>query len=319
MLVFYGVLQERIISQPYGVSGAPQRFRNSIFLVFVNRLFAILLAVAMVIANGESFKNSAPLWKYGLISLTNVYASACQYEALKHINFSVQMLGKSFKMMPVMMWGMVISGKRFPVTDWVVATAVTLGVTEFLLSGPITSNVYDANTSRGFTLLVMFLALDGFTSTFQEKLFNQHVTSKYNQMLYINMGSATISLLTLIASGSLLSSIEFSILHPQFMWDCVALSGAAVSGQWFIYSQVKDFGALTFAATMNVRQVVSIIVSNSHFHHLLTNFQRASLGIVFSALFYKSYAGIFGSAAARPEKQSLLGKDEKGSAAHDKL
>ena len=31
--------------------------------------------------------------------------------------------------------------------------------------------------------------------------------------------------------------------------------------RWCIYSQIKEFGALVFAATMNVRQVVSILVS----------------------------------------------------------
>ena len=31
--------------------------------------------------------------------------------------------------------------------------------------------------------------------------------------------------------------------------------------RFFIYSQIKEFGALVFAATMNVRQVVSILVS----------------------------------------------------------
>jgi len=34
------------------------------------------------------------------------------------------------------------------------------------------------------------------------------------------------------------------------------LSGAAVASQWCIYSQIKEFGALVFAATMNVRQAL---------------------------------------------------------------
>ena len=36
---------------------------------------------------------------------------------------------------------------------------------------------------------------------------------------------------------------------------------------WCIYSQIKEFGALVFAATMNVRQVVSILVSYVTWHH----------------------------------------------------
>merc|ERR1719333_1708395 len=110
------------------------------------------------------------------------------------------MLGKSFKMMPVMVWGMAVSGKRFSLSDWLTAFAVTGGVVEFLMTGPISSHDDTGNSSYGLMLLAGFLALDGFTSTFQEKLFKEHMTSKYNQMLYINLGSCVISSFTLVAS-----------------------------------------------------------------------------------------------------------------------
>merc|ERR1719409_701354 len=108
-------------------------------MVLCNRLWAILYAVLMVFFKGESFKNVAPLWKYLAISFSNVAATYCQYEALKWVSFPVQMLGKSFKMMPVMLWGIVISGKSYGMQDWAVAMCVTLGVTSFLLTGPVSS------------------------------------------------------------------------------------------------------------------------------------------------------------------------------------
>merc|ERR1719221_512294 len=177
MLAIYGVLQERIMSIPYG--DPPVKFTDSVFLVFCNRAVAVLFAVCMVAAKGESYVNSAPLWKYLAISFSNVYASTCQYEALKYVSFPVQMLGKSFKMMPVMVWGMAVSGKRFSVTDWMIAFAVTGGVVEFLMTCPISSHSDQGNSTYGLALLGGFLALDGFTSTFQEKLFKEHTTSKY--------------------------------------------------------------------------------------------------------------------------------------------
>ena len=57
-------------------------------------------------------------------------------------------------------------------TDWLIAAAVTGGVTEFLMTGPINSS--DDSSSRCMTL--------------QEKLFKEHATSRYNQMLYIDLG-----------------------------------------------------------------------------------------------------------------------------------
>jgi len=305
MLVVYGLLQERIMVVPYG----KDRFTDSVFLVFCNRSVAVVFALAMAAFKGESFKNSAPLWKYLAISFSNVYASACQYEALKYVSFPVQMLGKSFKMMPVMVWGMAVSGKRFSVSDWLIAFAVTGGVVEFLMTGPISSHDDTGSSSYGLMLLAGFLALDGFTSTFQEKLFKEHTTSKYNQMLYINLGSCVISSFTLVASGRLSSALGFAVTHPAFVQDAMSLSAAAVAGQWFIYSQVKEFGALVFAATMNVRQVVSILISYAKYGHSITMLQIVGLTIIFSALFYKSFSGLFKSSSG--EKQALLPKAEE--------
>merc|ERR1719326_829625 len=100
-----------------------------------------------MVINGESLVNKAPWWKYVAISVANVYASTCQYESLKYVSFPVQMLGKSFKMIPVMLWGIVIASKWYGVTDWIIALLVTGGVTEFLMTGPI-----DSDTSQGNSL-----------------------------------------------------------------------------------------------------------------------------------------------------------------------
>merc|ERR1719191_2521634 len=109
-------------------------------------------------------------------------------------------------MMPVMIWGIAISRKSYSLRDWGVAAVVTGGVTEFLMTGPIESSHDDRNSIKGLVLLVGFLALDGLTSTMQEKLFKEHATSKYNQMLYVNGCSGITSFITVCVSGKLLSS-----------------------------------------------------------------------------------------------------------------
>jgi len=304
MLGFYGVIQERVMSVPYG----GELFKASIFLVLCNRIFAIIFAGSMVAVNQESLENKAPLWKYFAISLSNVAATTCQYEALKWVSFPVQMLGKSFKMMPVMVWGILISQKQYSLSDWLVAAAVTGGVTEFLMTGSIAAPNSDQGDSiYGLALLVGFLLFDGFTSTFQEKLFKEHQTSKYNQMLYINLGSAFTSVISLLVSGGFAEALAFCAAHPSFVLDAGFLSGAAVGGQFFIYSMVKEFGALAFAATMNVRQVASIIVSYIVYSKPISLLQIGGLVLVFGALFYKSFSSVVQS----KEKEKLVGDGQK--------
>merc|ERR1719327_1191103 len=191
--------------------------------------------------------------------------------------------------------------------DWLVAAAVTGGVTEFLMTGSISAPHSDAgNSVYGLALLVGFLLFDGFTSTFQEKLFKEHQTSKYNQMLYINLGSAFTSVVSLLVTGGFAEALAFCAAHPAFLMDAGFLSGAAVGGQFFIYSMVKEFGALAFAATMNVRQVLSIVVSYIVYSKPISLLQIGGLIMVFGALFYKSILGIMASR----EKEQLIGDKE---------
>merc|ERR1719454_2302450 len=102
---------------PYG----GEFFATSLFLVFLNRVGAVLLAAACACFNGELMAPAAPLWKYAAVSFSNVAATTCQYESLKFVTFPVQMLGKSSKMLPVMAWGICMHKKRFAWSDWLIA------------------------------------------------------------------------------------------------------------------------------------------------------------------------------------------------------
>lgn len=94
-------------------------------------------------SNGKlnEIKPVAPLYTYVAVSLSNVVATTCQYEALKYVSFPVQTLGKCAKMMPVMIWGILIMRKRYGLKDFLLALSITGGCTMFLLTGEVKSKV----------------------------------------------------------------------------------------------------------------------------------------------------------------------------------
>jgi len=47
------------------------------------------------------------------VSLSNVVATTCQYEALRYLTFPLQTLAKCAKMIPVMLWGAAINRKTY--------------------------------------------------------------------------------------------------------------------------------------------------------------------------------------------------------------
>lgn len=252
------------------------------------------VAALMLAARSLPLAPGAPVMNFAAVSVSNVLATTCQYEALKYVTFPVQTLGKCAKMVPVMIWGRLISGKKYTFDDYAVAVAVMLGCTAFLLSGETKSRVSagrdDALTSiLGLGLMAGYLGFDGFTSTFQDKLFKGYQMETYNQMLWVNSWSAIIALVSSAADSSLFQALAFVQRHPESLKDMLVLSLAATIGQLIILYTIKEFGALLFATVMTTRQFLSILLSSIVYLHPLSLTQWAGTVTVFSALYYQSF------------------------------
>ncbi|DBA71674.1 TPA: hypothetical protein ACH3X2_001127 [Trebouxia sp. C0005] len=283
----FSCLQERIMTGSFGEDAG--RFRWSVFLVLCNRLMTSCLAIGFLAAQNLSMRPAAPLSSYIAVSLSNVIATTCQYEALKHVTFPVQTLGKCAKMIPVMAWGTLISHKAYSAKDFCVAALVTAGCTCFLLSGKAASKGANQSSYLGFTCMLVYLAFDGFTATFQDKLFKGHQMSIFNQMLYVNVCSAIVSFSGMVAGGQLGAALTFVSAHPDALLLIFLLSLAATLGQLLIVHTIRSFGALVFATIMTTRQFVSVLASCVIFAHPLSVGQWLGTAVVFGSLYFKTF------------------------------
>lgn len=174
-LLVYGLLQERIVTVGFGPHS--EIFEHSVFLVLCNRFFTCSLAMGYIMFTHSNVSPAAPIASYGWVSFSNVIATSCQYEALRYVSFSVQTLAKSAKALPVMLWGTLYGGKQYQVADYIHAGAITVGCTVFVLTGDVSSRVAEAshiNYAVGAALMLVYLAVDGLTSTWQDTLFRSY-------------------------------------------------------------------------------------------------------------------------------------------------
>ena len=295
-LLVYGILQERIMTRPYGEGEDEEFFTFSVFLVMNNRLVSMCVAVLVLALIRGAVAPVAPIYKYAAVSCSNVIATTCQYEALKYVSFPVQTLGKCAKMIPVMIWGYFISNKRYGLYDYLIATGVMAGCTIFALYGPTTSSHGGSSKKSeketgmyGIALMGGYLGFDGFTSTFQDKLFTGYQMETYNQMLWVNFCSAVISSFWLFSDSSMGAAIQFIKDHPEALNDVLILSAASTCGQLCILYTIREFGALLFATIMTTRQFLSILLSCIIFMHPLTALQWLGTGLVFASLYYQAF------------------------------
>ncbi|KAK3140903.1 hypothetical protein QOZ80_5AG0407520 [Eleusine coracana subsp. coracana] len=290
-LLVYGVLQEKIMRVPYGAE--KEFFKYSLFLVFCNRITTSMVSAMVLLASKKTLDPVAPLHNYGVVSISNILTTTCQYEALKYVSFPVQTLAKCAKMIPVMIWGTVIMRKKYGGKDYFFAIIVTMGCSLFILYRA-SMDVSPFNKGRestvwGVSLMLGYLGFDGFTSTFQDKLFKGYDMEIHNQIFYTTMCSCVLSLTGLILQNHLIPAVDFMFRHPDCFSDVVILSSVATASQFFISYTIRTFGALTFATIMTTRQLVSILLSCIWFVHPLSWMQWVGAAIVFGALYTKSF------------------------------
>eukprot|EP00051_Salpingoeca_urceolata_P001356 m.40300 g.40300 ORF g.40300 m.40300 type:complete len:500 (+) comp11354_c0_seq1:73-1572(+) len=291
----WGVLQEQIMTQSYGTApdGSDIHFKNSQYLVFINRVLALCVAFAMCRFTPQPPHN-VPLYPYSFPSISNVMSSWCQYEALKFVSFPTQVLAKASKIIPVMLMGKVVQGKTYPPYEYACAALLSVGVAMFMFAraeeqGKLDSIDPAPTSTAGILLLLGYMVFDSFTSNYQAHLFKQHSMSSYQMMFGVNMFSCFFTLFSLLQQGTFFDCVQFTLMYPKFMFHGILLSLCSATGQVFIFKTLSDYGALVFAIIMTTRQVISIVLSAVIFGHSFATQALLGIFIVFVAMFGRIY------------------------------
>lgn len=298
-LLVYGLLQERLMSMGYGEEPNQEYFTMSTAAVFMNRLAASIFAYFLYRASSESKDSDTPLHHFAAVSILNIAATTCQYQALQFVAFPLQALAKSCKMIPAMSWTALIRGKKYTAEYWLIAFVVTGGCVAFIVGGEINSmkhrNIGTKLEYLGIILLVLFLAADGLTSVFEEKIMRDHSArtdsepNRHEVMLKVNVISCIFSFIWLASSGEGRAFIGFASAHPWVLKDIAIVGTCSVISQWAIFAVIAHSSAVTLAATMNVRQIFGMVLSIVVFGHPITHLQAAALVLVSYALCHKIY------------------------------
>jgi drug/metabolite transporter (DMT)-like permease len=202
----YGLLQERIIKGHYKNvhDGNSETFESPPLLVLCNRVISLATGLVLVqfqpptlllptttslpllqtwtqklSAIATRIRPASPFIYYGLVAVLNNAATLSQYASLSYLSFTTSTLGKSAKMVPVLIIGQLWYGKKYRLRQRVGVVIVILGIWGYLNSLPKVAVGRDghetASTTNwiGVLYLLAYLFFDGMTSTMQERLFGQ--------------------------------------------------------------------------------------------------------------------------------------------------
>ncbi|CAO3595991.1 unnamed protein product [Absidia cylindrospora] len=300
----WGIVQERVSTTPYGNENAPNKFKFFIVLNLVQSLIASLVAYFYMRATRRQIHlQSTPYdlyLKYAQVAFFSCIGSPFGYASLKHIDYPTMILGKSCKLVPVMLMNILIYRRRFPPYKYICVAMITAGVSLFMLyhhhhhENDKGTGVNNSNSMWGLFLLGTNLVIDGLTNATQDQIFRTHPTivSGQHMMFYMNSISSLFSAGYLVLhpyNDELRLALQFCAAHPAVIRDILLFGLCGALGQCFIFYTLQFYGSLRLVTVTVTRKLFTMLLSVFWFDHVLSFGQWCGAVLVFAAIGLEAY------------------------------
>ncbi|THV03829.1 UAA transporter [Dendrothele bispora CBS 962.96] len=258
------------------------------------------------------YSPSSLLLSYLQTSFFITTAAPFGFAALSYISYPAMVLGKSCKLVPVMIMNVLLYRRKFAPHKYIVVAMVTTGITIFMgfggesskkhKSGGMTSDSPYASLI-GITYLLINLALDGAINSTQDEIFSRYQVTGQQMMLFINLFCTLISLTLSVlplpyipvihetpgGKSEMAAALEFIRTHPGILRSLLEFSVTGALGQLFIFETLKSFGSLTLVMITLTRKMFTMILSVVVYNHQLTLGQWAGAAVVFGGISVEAF------------------------------
>ncbi|KAG8176903.1 hypothetical protein JTE90_012847 [Oedothorax gibbosus] len=280
---YFGILQEKITRSTYGKS---DKFTFTSMLVFVQCLINTIFAKIMLHTLMKQGQDSTRHLYYFCCGFSYLGAMVASNMALQHVNYPTQVVGKACKPIPVMILGVLIGHKRYPLSKYMFVLMIVVGVCLFMYKERPAAAVATKETLLGMgeILLLISLMLDGFTGAIQDRMRAEHQSKSGHMMYNTNLYSTLILAIVVLVSGEIWGFLVFMEKYPYILYDMFLFSIMSALGQVFIYLVVSDFGPLMCSIITTLRKFFNVLGSVLFFGNVLLPRQWAGTALVFTGL-----------------------------------
>jgi UDP-galactose transporter B1 len=190
------------------------------------------------------------------------------FAALSYITYPAMVLGKSCKLVPVMLMNVVLYRRKFAPHKYLVVFMVTAGITIFMGfgnekpkggSGSVSSETTPYASFIGIAYLLINLALDGATNSTQDEIFSRYKVTGQQMMFWINLFCTILAIgLSVLplpyipvihpmsgGQSEFMDALAFIRSHPSVITPLAQFAFTGALGQLFIFETLQHFGSLT--------------------------------------------------------------------------
>ncbi|KAJ1568046.1 UDP-galactose transporter [Nowakowskiella sp. JEL0078] len=294
--------REQVTKVAYAPNNA--KFNYFVILNAAQAVIAAIVALIYLSIKPLVFFSKAPsipiipsssnlLFGYLSVSILQTISQQVSFMAFKNLDYPTMILGKSCKLVPVLLMNLLVFRRSFPMSKYFLVALITAGVSIFTLSSSENKGHSKTTTSFGLAMLLISLMMDGLTNASQDFIFRNHKMPGTHMMLFMNLCSSVIMCGYLsidpFSSFELTKAWAFYLAHPKIVRDIAVYSFTGAVGQCFIFHTLERFGSLILVTVNVVRKMLSVLLSIFLFGHEINRVQWVAVAMVFLGIAGESY------------------------------
>ena len=190
--------------------------------------------------------DQTPFYYYASLSLSYLTAMVSSNSSLKYVNYPTQVIGKSCKPIPVLVFASIFGKKVYQLSKYLSVLIIVFGVAIFIYKEE-PKTLYTLYTQRaspsfyfsfGEILLILSLIMDGITASIQEKMKSKFQTKSLYLMYKLNVWSVLYLGLLAILLDEITYFVNFISKYPFILYNILIFSISSAIGQ---VSDQKNF------------------------------------------------------------------------------
>ncbi|KAI6244174.1 UAA transporter domain containing protein [Aphelenchoides fujianensis] len=247
----YGVMQEWIFVNP-------QMKPFGWYLTLFQFITYSLLGTAETRLTTDAVRR-IPMKTYALLAFWTVCTMGFSNASVGYLNYPTQVIFKCCKLIPVLVGGILIQGKKFNVYDVSAAVLMSVGLIFFTLADNRVSPNFDP---RGYVMISCALVADAIIGNVQEKTMKQHKASNCEVVTYSYSLGVVYLFVGTVISGEFFEAFAFFAKHPletygkAFLFSLLGYLGINI-----VLTLVRAYGALIAVTVTTMRKGVTIVLS----------------------------------------------------------
>jgi len=281
MAIFLTTLNNLLIEAMFTGTG---KINATLWNFLMWSMYAVCAGIERLAYRIKGVKGS--FWDYAQLATLTTVGNQMTYLALNYVSYTIRVLFKAAKIVPVMVISALYVGRKYTPSDYFNVILLVASIVMFSYGDATGLTGATQFDMRGIGLLSLGVIADAFTSNFEEKkLFKEKNASSNEVMLITSIFSTIYVLGTMIVQGSIGSNFAFLAARPDIIYKSLLACSASYVGLSINLRIIKKFGAVTSETTKALRRLVVVFASIIRFNKPFELFHQIG------SLFFIGYLG----------------------------